>query len=55
VAEYLTDLELEGILKELEITGIPEAKWPLVVVDKVYQFIKKKELRDPKDEIIRFF
>lgn len=55
VEEYLTDLELEGIINQLEVTNVPESQWGIAVVDKIYQLIRKKDFNIPHQQIIRKF
>ena len=40
IEKCFTDLQLEGMFNELEISQVPEARWPLIIIDKAYDKMK---------------
>ena len=40
IRRYLTDNEIEQILTEFDLQGVPEKKWPMRLVDIVYDKLR---------------
>ena len=49
VGRYMSDLELEELYSKYLMAGIPEIRWPLLIIDEVYKKIRVRSNCSARD------